>query len=59
MVAALQAALKDPKVIQRFADLGAEPVPQNQATPEALKSQLASEVKRWDAIIKAAGVKGN
>ena len=59
LVAALQAALKDPKVIERFADLGTEPVPQNLATPEALKSQLASEVKRWDAVIKAADVKGN
>jgi tripartite-type tricarboxylate transporter receptor subunit TctC len=59
LVAALQAALKDPKVIARFADLGTEPVAQNLATPEALKSQLTSEVKRWDAVIKAAGVKGN
>src|SRR5689334_1305423 len=59
LVAALQAALKDPKVIERFADLGTEPVPQNLATPEALKSQITSEVKRWDAVIKAAGVKGN
>ncbi len=59
LVAALQAALKDPKVIGRFADLGTEPVAANLATPDALKSQLASEVKRWDAVIKAAGVKGN
>jgi putative tricarboxylic transport membrane protein len=59
LVAALQAALKDPKVIERFADLGTEPVPQNLATPDALKSQITSEVKRWDAVIKAAGVKGN
>jgi tripartite-type tricarboxylate transporter receptor subunit TctC len=59
LVAALQAALKDPKVIERFADLGTEPVPQNLAMPEALKSQITSEVKRWDAVIKAAGVKGN
>ena len=59
LVAALQAALKDPKVIERFADLGTEPVAQNLATPDALKSQLTSEVKRWDAVIKAAGVKGN
>ena len=27
--------------------------------PEALKSQITAEVKRWDAVIKAAGVKGN
>jgi len=59
LVAALQAALKDPKVVQRFADLGTEPVPQSLATPEALKSQLAAEVKRWNTVIKAAGVKGN
>ena len=59
LVAALQVALKDPKVIERFADLGTEPVPQNLATPEALKSQMTSEVKRWDAVIKSAGVKGN
>jgi len=59
LVAALQAALKDPKVVQRFADLGTEPVPQALATPDALKSQLTAEVKRWNAVIKAAGVKGN
>ena len=59
LVAALQAALKDPKVIERFASLGTEPVPQHLATPDALKSQLTAEVKRWDAVIKAAGVKGN
>jgi tripartite-type tricarboxylate transporter receptor subunit TctC len=59
LVAALQAALKDPKVIERFADLGTEPVAQQLATPDALKSQITSEVKRWDAVIKAAGVKGN
>jgi tripartite-type tricarboxylate transporter receptor subunit TctC len=59
LVAALQAALKDPKVIERFASLGTEPVPPAQATPEALKSQLAAEVKRWEPVLKAAGVKGN
>jgi tripartite-type tricarboxylate transporter receptor subunit TctC len=59
LVPALQAALKDPKVIERFASLGTEPVPAALATPAALKSQLEAEVKRWSAIIKAAGVKGN
>ena len=59
LVAALQAALKDPKVIERFAALGTEPVPMAQATPDALKAQLASEVKRWEPVLKAAGVKGN
>jgi len=59
LVPALQAALKDPKVIERFASLGTEPVAAELATPAALKSQLEAEVKRWSAIIKAAGVKGN
>ena len=59
LVPALQAALKDPKVIERFASLGTEPVPAELATPAALKSQLEAEVPRWSAIIKAAGVKGN
>jgi tripartite-type tricarboxylate transporter receptor subunit TctC len=59
LVAALQAALQDRKVIERFASLGTEPVPLALATPDALKAQLAAEVKRWDTVIKAAGVKGN
>jgi tripartite-type tricarboxylate transporter receptor subunit TctC len=59
LVAALQAALKDPKVIDRFAMLGTAPVAPALATPDALKSYLAAEVKRWDTVIKAAGVKGN
>ena len=53
---ALQAALKDPSVVQRFADLGTEPVAQDLATPEALRTQLKSEVDRWAPIIKKAGV---
>lgn len=59
LVAALQAALRDPKVIERFAGLGTEPVAMAQATPRALKEHLAAEVPRWGAVIKAAGVKGN
>jgi tripartite-type tricarboxylate transporter receptor subunit TctC len=59
LVAALQAALKDAKVIARLADLGTEPVAQEKATPEALKTQLASEIAKWGPVIKAAGVKGN
>jgi len=57
-VNALQAALKDPKVIERFASLGTEPVPLEQATPAALKAHLAAEVPRWGEVIKASGAKG-
>jgi len=59
LVAALQTALKDAKVVDRFASLGTAPVDQGLATPAALKSYLGTEVQRWDAVIKAAGVKGN
>ncbi len=59
LVAALQTAVKDPKVVERFASLGTEPVAPALVTPDALKSYLTAEVKRWDAVIKAAGVKGN
>jgi len=57
--AALQVALKDPKVVDRFASLGTEPVAPALVTADALKSHLVAEVKRWGTVIKAAGVKGN
>lgn len=59
LVNALQIAVKDPKVVERFASLGTEPVAPALVTPEALKAQLVAEVKKWGAVIKAAGVKGN
>jgi tripartite-type tricarboxylate transporter receptor subunit TctC len=59
LVTALQAAIKDPKVIERFSALGTEPVASALATPDALESHFSAEVKRWDTVIKAAGVKGN
>ena len=49
-------ALAIPKVIERFASLGTEPVAPALVTPDALKSHLSAEVKRWDTVIKAAGV---
>jgi tripartite-type tricarboxylate transporter receptor subunit TctC len=53
---ALQVALKDPAVKQRFADLGTEPVAENRATPEALRAHLKAEIDRWSPIIAKAGV---
>ena len=58
LVAALQAALKDAKVIERFASLGTEPVAPDQATPAALKAQLTAELAKWAPVIKASGAKG-
>jgi len=52
----LQKALQDPNVISRFGELGTEPVAQDQATGDALKTKLVSEIERWAPVIKAAGV---
>ncbi len=52
---ALQAALKDPDLVKRFADINTEPVSQDEATPKALKTLLDSEVDRWAPIIKSTG----
>jgi tripartite-type tricarboxylate transporter receptor subunit TctC len=52
---ALQVAIKDPQVTQRFADLGAVPVTEASATPTALQTRVKSEIDRWGPIIKAAG----
>lgn len=54
--AALQAALKDPNVVTKFAELGTEPVPQDQATPAALDKHVRAEVDKWAPIIKKAGI---
>jgi tripartite-type tricarboxylate transporter receptor subunit TctC len=56
LAAALQGALKDEKVIARLADLGAEPVSQEAATPAALEMYLADEIANWKPLIEAAGV---
>ena len=53
---ALQFALKSPTVKQRFADLGTEPVAENRATPQALRTHLKAEIDRWTPIIQKAGV---
>ena len=53
---ALQEALKDANLKQRFADLGSEPVAQERATPEALRAHLKAEIDKWGPIIKKAGV---
>lgn len=55
LVPALQAALKDPNVVQRFQELGTEPVSQDRATPAALGAHLKAEIAKWAPVIKAAG----
>ena len=54
--AALQEALNDPSLKQRFAELGAEPVTRDRATPAALDAHLKAEIAKWQPIIETAGV---
>ena len=56
LATALQDGLKDETVKKRFADLGAETVPLDRATPAALQSFLKAEIDKWGPIIKKAGV---
>jgi tripartite-type tricarboxylate transporter receptor subunit TctC len=59
LTGALSAALKDPKIIERLAQLGAEPVKPEQQGPAALSAHLKAEVAKWSPVIQAAGVKAN
>ena len=56
LVSALQDALRDETVKKRFADLGAETYPLDQATPAALRNHLKAEIDKWTPIIRKAGV---
>jgi tripartite-type tricarboxylate transporter receptor subunit TctC len=56
LVAALQAALKDPEVQKRYTELGAVTFPADKQTPAALESHLKAEIAKWRPIIQKAGV---
>jgi tripartite-type tricarboxylate transporter receptor subunit TctC len=53
---AMQDALKDKDVIERFGNLGTAPEPVARQMPEALRAHLAAEISKWAPIIKKAGV---
>ena len=52
---ALRTALKDPVIVTRMTELGAEIVPEAKQTPEGLRSWLKPEIDKWGALIRAAG----
>jgi tripartite-type tricarboxylate transporter receptor subunit TctC len=53
---ALRSALRDEAVKQRLADLGAQPVPQDDVSPDALRRHLTAQVAKWGSVIKQAGL---
>ena len=54
--AALKAALNDPGVKQRLADLSSEIPSADKITPEGLRSHLEAEIKKWGPVITKAGI---
>ncbi len=55
MNAALRVSLKDAEVMRRFAELGAEIVPESKQTSAGLQTWLKSEIDRLGPLIRAAG----
>jgi tripartite-type tricarboxylate transporter receptor subunit TctC len=55
--AAVVAALAEPQVRQRLADIGQEIFPREQQNPAALAEMQRAEIDKWWPIIKAAGIK--
>ncbi|MFC7737956.1 tripartite tricarboxylate transporter substrate-binding protein [Roseomonas sp. GCM10028921] len=55
LTGALQAALREPKIVQRFAEIGTAPVSQADATPEAHQRFWTADIAKWKPVIEAAG----
>jgi tripartite-type tricarboxylate transporter receptor subunit TctC len=51
----LQVALRDEKLVGRFADLGTAPVTQQQATPATTRDFWQADIAKWRPVIQAAG----
>lgn len=56
LTAALQASVQDSTFKSRIAELGAQAVSKDKATPESLAKHLKAEIEKWNPIIKKAGV---
>ena len=54
--AAMRAAMQDPMVKQRLADLSSDIPSSDKMTPAGLKTHLEAEIAKWGPVIKKAGV---
>ena len=52
---ALKAALKDPTLVAKAADLGLVIVPEAKQTPAAMRAWVKDEITKWAPLLKAAG----
>jgi tripartite-type tricarboxylate transporter receptor subunit TctC len=53
---ALEAAMRDPAIAKRLAELGADLPAPEQRTPKFLASLVSSEIDKWVPLLQAAGV---
>jgi len=53
---ALRAALADPMVKTRLAELSSDIPPSDKITPAGLKNHLEAEIAKWGPVIKKAGI---
>jgi tripartite-type tricarboxylate transporter receptor subunit TctC len=53
---ALRAAMQDPEVKKRLADLNADIAPADKQTPAGLRTHLEAEIAKWGPVIRKAGV---
>jgi tripartite-type tricarboxylate transporter receptor subunit TctC len=51
---AMNAAIAEAKVVERFVQLGVEPMP---LTPEGFKKHIADEAEKWAKVIQAQNIK--
>ena len=49
----MRAALSDPELVQRYSELGLEPLP---TTPDELSGRLLAEISKWGRVIRDAGI---
>jgi tripartite-type tricarboxylate transporter receptor subunit TctC len=57
--AAITKGNEAPAARKQFSELGAEPPPANERSPEALGKIHAADVEKWGKVIRDAGIKAN